>query len=158
MVNHALRAKHGLPSLFAIAAALPLILPVPGRCAPCTTEADRCPSCASGHMDLQPSPNTDHQRSCCERNSVSTRTADIDRLHASGTGHDHHCGCSMQPMDRTQAPLKSTTTSPEWNAVVVPGSFDVFTLPTGGAVPVALDAAELRTSIPHRILHCTWII
>jgi hypothetical protein len=156
MATHGLRATRGFRAMPAIIAALALVLPVPARCASCSDQGGQCPHCVAADVEPQ-LPAASNTRSCCNRHSPSTAKPADDQAAALSHG-THLCGCNLQPADRTQAPAKNASASPEWSAGLLPSSLGGSAILTNSTASLVFDVAELRPAIPHRILHCSWII
>jgi hypothetical protein len=129
-----------------------LVLPAPARCASCSTSGHHCAKCkAASESESKPAGG-----SCCERD------AEVETSAALGLGdclsvQTRTCGCWFSPVERTNAPGERQLSIS-----------DIFpALPA--ATPIVDDAArsalqatavfgDLPPPVPHRILHCTWII
>ncbi|MCI0331695.1 MAG: hypothetical protein L0228_00540 [Planctomycetes bacterium] len=166
----------------ALAAALALLLPLPARCASCSSGDDRCPRCAAAQVaeslrskirrgedsnlrlgETQPhrdshSASRRDASTCCQRRE-SAHSAPTSGAAVGTAKHVlHTCGCRLLPVQRTTPPVEKVNSSPE----LVAGLSLVAILPLN---PSACDAsagdftlANLPPPIPHRILHCSWII
>jgi len=134
-----------------LVAALAIMLPLPSRCTACTTGHDHCAKCAAENTSTeQPAA------SCCRAHAPQSQ--DTSGARSLTLGHaGHTCGCGMQSVPPTTPPQKSLTiAAPELAALATPTGFDIATL---SPLPSrAFEVAPLAVPIPHRILHCSWII
>lgn len=134
-----------------LVAALAVILPLPSRCAACITGHEDCARCAADHTTASHAP-----ASCCQAHTAKPpSTSGVNSLALSHAGHT--CGCGVQSLPTTTPPQKLlAVAAPELAALVPPAAIDLVTL---SPLPShAGEAASLAVPIPHRILHCSWII
>jgi hypothetical protein len=147
-----------------LAAAIALLLPPPARCASCATGNDRCPSCAthaaaSGHVAefVRNSDSHEPTHACCRRNVESDSTPSASTSTNSVQPSQHACGCGVHSAPRTVPPVAKALASPDLNAeAIVAVDLPRLLAATG---PVTADfVLSDAPLIPHRILHCSWII
>jgi hypothetical protein len=156
MAFHAPIAVRGIRFTAILVAAITL-LPVPGRCASCSIGTEQCSRCTANRHE-PPSPTKSEPAACCERHaSESARTTAADDA-CNDAGVRHVCGCSLRPAHRTTPSIDKTSVAPELNAGLVLATISPIYLSATSSPAVALDLAALPPPIPHRILHCSWII
>jgi hypothetical protein len=131
-------------------AAIALILPPPAHCLCCGTLVTSAPSCPMATLAAQ-SP-----RPCCQQHaahqSLASTTSDGRARLQSGT-----CNCSLRPADRT-AITNDQQASNAPQPVALTSS-----APLAAAASSSIDwavtaSANLPPPVPHRVLHCSWII
>jgi hypothetical protein len=154
MASLVLRPAAAARSLIGLVTALAVMLPLPARCASCSTGGE-CPRCAAAKPDKESSRHV--PGFCCQR-----RAAADDRLLtdvAVGVLQDDPstCGCGVRPTHRTAPPAKELTLSPELIYAFAPTAF-LPANPSANALAAAITLADLPPPIPHRILHCSWVI
>ena len=131
--------------------AVALILPLPARCLGCVAETSNCSHCATQASAAKASP----VKSCCARNSsTSQHLATNDNCDRVQT---RTCGCSIQPVDRTPATSDQHSTLPELLAAL-PSVELVLSGSTQSQLQSIPAFASLPPRVPHRILHCSWVI
>jgi hypothetical protein len=160
-------AARGARSAVALATAIALLLPLPVRCAACSTGSDRCPCCSAyggeflGSTELIAVRDSHGEalaqtRTCCQSH-VATDAAPTAAATKSLHPSHHACGCSARPAPRTTRPVEKLHVSPETLAGLADGFQLPFSLQADVAsTPIIHVAAS--PPIPHRILHCSWII
>jgi hypothetical protein len=127
-----------------IAVAIGLALPAPARFA----------SCPSDHSCSLPGANSIAGKlaaaSCCSKHATNAPAA-------SACAHSQNCGCELERTDPTavggdrQSPLHPSLESSTAAAI--------FFLPPSNVAPLEVKSiADSIPSIPHRILHCSWLI
>ena len=141
-------------SAVVFAAALAMLLPLPARCAACPTNAGaNCARCAAANAD---DAKSRAPRPCSRHRAKSGDEAAAGDLIRSVSNHALHCGCHARPVHRTLPPSEQL--------VLVPDLFAALpVLPLPAAIEahpgaVALTLGDLPPPIPHRILHCSWLI
>jgi hypothetical protein len=139
--------------LAVLAAAVPLLLPLPARSAACPATVGRdCPHCAAAGARHSISSTS----ACCQHRAASRHeSADDDSIH-SVSNHLPRCGCTITPIHRT-VPTTDRLLLPLDLAADLP-----YLAVTSGSPPRCLPLAtapeNLPPAIPHRILHCCWLI
>jgi len=135
-----------------IAAAVALILPLPARCLSCSHGDADCTRCQAAHSDsTQPT-----HRSCCEHR------ADAHRIATSPATCQNHvqsrtCGCKMQVPDRAYVAAERQTVPVDLVAIL-PAAQPLLAADPGHTDWVTAAYGNLPPPVPHRILHCSWII
>lgn len=135
-----------------LATALAVLPPLPALCAACSTEAS-CSNCASANDST--ATNRHSARPCCQ-DYVSTLVAGSDLAcfvqHASS-----HCSCGPPPAQRTLPQREEL--APTHDLV---GSLSCtnahYAATDAHNIAAALAPADRPPPIPHRILHCSWLI
>jgi hypothetical protein len=145
-------AIHGIRSAIALATALALLLPFPARCAACSTGHDRCPRCHHEAEFLQNSTPAGQAHSCCQHRATTKSPAANAAIHPG----QHACGCAMDQAPRTAANEKFSPSHELSTGLVA--TVGVSTSPADGSARVLDAAPAVPPPIPHRILHCSWII
>jgi hypothetical protein len=160
-------------SALIIAAAVALILPLPARCLSCSSGDADCTTAVRGSPDPAPPPTAGLQpciryraphssispparRSCCEHRNFANRTA------AQAAACQSHiqsktCGCKLQVPDRTYVAAERQTVPADLVAIF-PALQPIFAADSGHADWVTAAYGNLPPPVPHRILHCSWII
>lgn len=134
-----------------IAASVALLLPLPPRCLSCSTGTLDCNHCQATHSTTAPPAH----RSCCDRHAHSGRAP--AHSGCSTTVRPNVCGCKLQAPDRTYTTADRQTDAADFVALL-PAPQQLFTSDSAG-IHRAIDShGDLPPPIPHRILHCSWII
>jgi hypothetical protein len=130
----------------ALAMALGLIVPPPARCAGCLASHDGQLQCVASHAVVT---------SCCHQLPM-TRSQQSNEVTQGASYHEASCGCHLHSVDRSLAtgerifPIDSLAPLPTAQSAHP----DVAGLQAVAKSP----PAESPTSVPHRILHCSWLI
>jgi hypothetical protein len=137
-----------------IAAGLALLLPLPARCAPCIASAGQCPRCVAadgGENAEQSAPIA-----CCQQEAAqATITSAIAANQLDYRAHA--CGCVVRSMPRSVPAVEKLVSSAE--LLVAHWAADFADNPSiNAALPGVPTPADSPPSVPHRILHCSWII
>jgi hypothetical protein len=136
-----------------VAVAIGIITPAPGLCASCTFASA---SSSQRHVNHKNDPARAHQ-TCCTRHTLNrTAAVQLASTHCKSI-HSQSCHCNRRqadPANRATEPIASTGNQlaalpPARAAAILNSSELSFALPTIGDAP---------PPIPHRILHCSWII
>jgi hypothetical protein len=132
----------------AFSAGLAMLLPMPARCAERGVSSKDCSSCATAHHGTHLSEHA--TRACCGRqNAVDPQV----RAYTS-----HSCGCIVQRLPATVPSAKKLSFSVEQlSAFPVVGDVVADRSSTSAAASIPA-LASLPPYVPHRILHCSWII
>jgi hypothetical protein len=136
----------------ALLTAVTLVLPLPARCANCTTASTDCPHCAAAKLEAQ--PHSDSTRPCCVRNAADQKNIATCTYHQIEA---RACDCSVHPVERVivsseqKATLHELLTAFSSIAPVLSDSTDSLL----HSIPAF---ASLPPPVPHRILHCSWVI
>lgn len=140
-----------------LAAAVALLLPFPGHCSACTGGKSECPHCRSlGGRSL---PGEARLPACCQRKQATT-----ERKLAEPTGSDcvqvqsRACNCHIKPLDRALATAQERATNSSELSVILPSLGVASLLSAGEPDRAAVLQTDLPPPVPHRILHCSWII
>jgi hypothetical protein len=164
MATHAAMVVGGARSVVVLATAVAFLLPLPARCASCSTGHDRSTPCAaqvaaSLRSKIRRGEDADshiHPPTCCDRQAAGT--ASTDRVATNSVHQSQHaCGCGASSVPRTSPPIEKFTASPELSAGLAPVA-DLPFAPPAGATSTSDDTRAAPPPIPHRILHCSWII
>jgi hypothetical protein len=136
-----------------LVAAFALLLPLPARCASCAASHDQCPRCSAAKAGDQGSP-TDSVRSCCQHRSETPATDNG----VSGEQSHPLCGCGFESAPRNTQPTAKASITADVMAAAPALATIPSNLNAAGASATATSIASLPPPIPHRILHCSWII
>jgi hypothetical protein len=139
-------------SALALALAAAMLLPIPARCSSCSADAN-CSLC------LATEPEAPNSRGlCCQRNLPSDDSSVVQLELQSIAPHTGACVCDLHRQTRTIPPSDKLSLSSQRFA----------NLPSPGALWADLSAHDLTAAlsfpanspppIPHRILHCSWLI
>jgi hypothetical protein len=136
--------------LFAIAVAL--VLPPPARCARCTGGAANCSHCAAATTEPAPAPAA---HACChDRITQPTATDSLAGCHQDEVGK---CNCNLRPIDRTGLSVERQSIAPELVATL-PSVPPILATIANATESDLVSNADLPPPLPHRVLHCSWII
>jgi hypothetical protein len=152
MLSAIVRTSPTIRSAVIIAASVALILPLPVRCLSCSLGEVDCTRCQVAHAAAGHAAH----RSCCEH------PASADRTTAQGAGCQTHvqsrtCGCNLQVPDRTYVAAERQIV-PADIVAVLPSPQPFLATDPGHTDWVASSYGSLPPPVPHRILHCSWII
>jgi hypothetical protein len=135
-----------------LAAAVALIVPFPAQCASCSTGAPNSSRCqAAQSIGIPPA-----HRSCCNRDAIASRQA-TSIADCSNHVQSKTCGCNLQTPDRTYVAADRQTIASDLIATL-PSVQPLLTIDAGQFNPIAAAHDNLPPPVPHRILHCSWII
>jgi len=152
MVGHVVRPTLSIRCAIILAAAVALALPIPARCASCAAGASECAHCRAASKTATPSGT----RPCCQRH-----TATHGAVAAEATNCVHvqsrTCGCNIQPVDRTYASADQRVSVSD-HLAALPSVQPLLFNATRGRNSAATAFTDLPPPVPHRILHCSWII
>jgi hypothetical protein len=141
-----------LPRAAIIAAtAVAMLLPLPARCAACSTSAGNCPRCDTANTDRQPVPDPS---ACCKHRSADRQTPAADAAHHVSQ-HSPQCGCGVHPPQRTKPSTERVLDGQDLTAS--PTEFASSSVEPR-LVANFINGSILPPPIPHRILHCSWLI
>jgi len=151
-----LRAIHRrsptIRSTVIIAAGVALILPLPARCMSCSVGEINCAHCQSTHAN--PSPTA--HRSCCEQHAIAShQSASTGRC--SSQLQSKTCGCKLQAPDRTYVAADRQIIAPDLVALLPPTQ-PLLSADASQVTRYDETLGNLPPPVPHRILHCSWII
>jgi hypothetical protein len=149
-------AARGAQWMVVLTTALALLLPLPARCASCATAQDGCPRCIAATAEAEAAAGP--ARSCCERRNSTESPPDSNSDSTTLAQSHHTCGCSLQPVQRNVPPTEKASIGLELNAGLVQAVALPTTAPLATGAASACEASALPPPIPHRILHCSWII
>jgi hypothetical protein len=146
--------RPSIPVRFAVilTAAMAMLLPSSARCDGCGTSESECPNCVAARLNAATTP----ARPCCQRQTAADPATSL-ALSKCVAVHTAPCDCSVRPADRAWVPVERQLSIQDI----------LETLPI--AQPLHLDAgnhsilavaalADLPPPVPHRVLHCSWII
>jgi hypothetical protein len=156
MANFAFkRMRNGrLAVIFALGVAL--LLPTPGKCASCLFALGSCPHCAASKAleptEQAPTKSCCHQQTACESSPPAAASA----TSVVTSGH-RVCGCSVQSAPRAVPTVVKLVSPADDVAATFPTAVVTDQIIHQSAASV-LSLGELPPSVPHRILHCSWII
>ena len=138
-----------------VAAALAMLPPLYAGASFCHSNGESCPHCA-GSAAKNESNHTFKHDCCHDKRQASEHAAAVQSI---GPGNDSSsCTCDALP---THQPMPSATrnvpNSPDFVVLSNSVSFDaVCHEPT--RINTTAWLTYLSPAIPHRILHCTWLI
>jgi hypothetical protein len=92
---------------------------------------------------------------CCQRHSADSTSSSVA---ASTVKHDTHtCGCVLKSAPKTVPTVEKLVSSAD--LVELHATLVAFAIPTiHSAADGVSTLVDLPLSVPHRILHCSWII
>jgi hypothetical protein len=135
-----------------IAASVALILPLPPNCLSCSLGDADCTRCHAAHSTIAQSAH----RSCCEHRPGANRV-----VASNGNCQSHvqskTCGCKLQVPDRTYVASERQTVPADLVAIL-PSAQPLLAADPGHADWGTATDGNLPPPVPHRILHCSWII
>jgi hypothetical protein len=152
MVGLVLRPS--IPARFAVilTAAMAMLLPSPARCDGCGTGKSDCPHCVAAKLNSATSP----VRPCCQRQAVANHTTAIADTVCTKV-RTVPCGCCVRPADRAWVPVELQVSAQDILLALPAGQplqFDAGNPSTAAVAAIA----DLPPPVPHRVLHCSWII
>jgi hypothetical protein len=135
-----------------LAAGLALLMPLPVRCVGCVAAAETCPHCVAAEpVNVTPAAPD----ACCQRPSAySPATSEAASTVKHGTPA---CGCVLKSAPRTVPTVEKLVSSAD--LVALHATVVAFATPTIHSAADSVSTLDiLPPSVPHRILHCSWII
>jgi hypothetical protein len=135
-----------------LAAAVALMMPLPARCASCSAGATDCSQCQDAH----PSAAAPVPRSCCERHAIPSCNA-TPAANCPTHVQSKTCGCNLQVPDRTYVAADRQVIASDLVATL-PNVQPLPTIDAGQVNRIAAANDDVPPPVPHRILHCSWII
>lgn len=158
MATLPLIAARSTRSAVALATAVALLLPLPTRCASCATSQGQCPRCVHHFGESLRGSQLATPRTCCQELASTQSAANASNASPSVQQSQHTCGCGFHQAPRSTPPVEKTSISLEQSAGLVATPFSP-AAPSILETPASdITLAALIPTIPHRILHCTWII
>jgi hypothetical protein len=154
MRNLAFRPARIARWVLALAAGIAMLMPLPARCLACVAAAGTCPHCVAANPATETPPAP---KACCQHRTTQAASpiADVDAptvKHAA-----HACGCILRTAPRTVPTVEKLILSA--NQVAVHGAAACVANPSINSAAASVRApGDLPPSVPHRILHCSWII
>jgi hypothetical protein len=144
---------HGLNvrTALVVAAALAMLPPLPARCASCATENGNCTHCKSGRAAR-------HQGPCCQGNAADGQSSLAQHNTQAGQRGAADCACELQPAPRAVSQSGKFSLASPWDATLVSPSALPASLSAYDTARAASTRAGLPPPVPHRILHCSWLI
>jgi hypothetical protein len=139
----------------ALAAAIAILVPFPGYCSSCAAGHARCPHGppSAPHHDAA---HFAYGRCCHFKKRTHDRAATHQLMAASNDFSS--CECSAPPQQQPTPPASRNVSNPQdsvaiFNAISVAAVF-----PEPANVSNVVWFTSLSPAVPHRILHCTWLI
>ena len=144
---HPMSSIRGAVALFLASA---LILPLPAHCASCDAGAVNCSQC-----ELAAANNQHSVLPCCERHAAADAHSVRGNDNCVGW-QSRTCNCNIRPIDRSVVSIEQVSIAdhfaishaPAPLLAEAPSSFEI----------AARGFANLPPPVPHRVLHCSWII
>jgi len=135
-------------SVVALLVASALILPPPAHCASCDSGAVNCSQC-----ELAAANHQHPARPCCQRHAAAHPATAKDNCIG---WQSRTCNCNIRPLDRPVVSSEQVSISnhfaishaPAPQLAEGPSDFE----------SAAWGIANLPPPVPHRVLHCSWII
>jgi hypothetical protein len=152
MLGALVRPSETVRRAITLAAALALFLPLPAQCASCAVGKTDCSHCQAAHANTAPPVH----RSCCDRHAVAKPKAD-STANCANHVDAKTCGCKLQTPDRTYVTVDRVVIAPDLIAML-PTAQPLLSADAGRASFAAELFGSLPPPVPHRILHCSWII
>lgn len=152
MLRAVLRPSGKIRRTVILAAAVALIVPLPARCASCSAGATDCSQCQDAH----PSTAAPVHRSCCERYALASRNT-TPAANCPAHVRSKTCGCNLQTPDRTNVTADRQIVASDLVATL-PHVQPFLTVDAGQINRNAVANENGPPPVPHRILHCSWII
>jgi hypothetical protein len=135
-----------------IVGSMALILQPPAQCWSCSLGLpNRVQS--SAHQQ-QPGQPTLH--GCCQ-NSATARPASVAAGNCEAHIKSNTCGCKFQASQRTYVAAERLIVPPD-SMAILPSAQPFVAADTRNAEWLAGSSSDLPPPVPHRILHCSWII
>ena len=152
MLGALLRPFHAIRRAVILAAAVALILPLPAHCASCSPGASDCSRCQAARANA----TVPVHRACCERHAIPSPQA-TSIANCSSHVQSKTCGCNMQVPDRAYVAADRQIIAPDLIATL-PSVQPLPTIDAGQINQIAAANENAPPPVPHRILHCSWII
>jgi hypothetical protein len=152
MLGALLRPSHAIRRTVILAAAVALMMPLPAHCASCSPGATDCLHCQAA----QASTTAPVHRDCCERHAIASRQA-TSIANCSSHVQSKTCGCNLQVPDRTYIAADRQIIVSDLTATL-PSVQPLLTIDAGQIIQIAAANENVPPPVPHRILHCSWII
>jgi hypothetical protein len=147
------RLSNSCRQVLALAAALAMFPPLYAGTNSCESDAN-CSLCSAWapHHDASNIPNG----GCCH---VKNRTAADTVSQRTTAGNDLSCcACSPLPPSQKSLPASRTVSNPQGFVALWSATFVVAVFPEPANFSNTVWLASLNSAVPHRILHCTWLI
>ena len=152
MLSAIVRTSPTIRSAVIIAASVALLLPLPARCLSCSFGEADCTRCQAAHSTTsQPT-----HRGCCEHPASANRTTAQDTSCQTPV-QSQTCGCNLQGPDRTYVAAERQIVPVDLVAIL-PSPQPLLAADPGHTDWIAGSYGNLPPPVPHRILHCSWII
>jgi hypothetical protein len=143
---HPTFSVRGAGALFLASA---LILPPPGQCASCDAGGGNC---SQGELATA---NQHAVRPCCQRHAAAHSRSAIAKDNCA-TWQSRSCNCNIRPIDRSVVSFEQVSIANHFAISHSPAP--LLTAVTANFETAAASFANLPPPVPHRILHCSWII
>jgi hypothetical protein len=152
MLAAIVRPSPTIRSAVIIAASVALLLPLPVRCLSCSHGDADCARCHAAHSaTTQPA-----HRSCCQHRAGANRIA-APPAACPSHAQSRTCGCKLELPDRTYVTSEGQTVPADLVAIL-PAVQPLFATDPSHADSATASCGDLPPPVPHRILHCSWII
>ena len=152
MLSALLQPSSAIRRAVILTAAAALIVPLPASCASCSAGATDCSRCQAA----QATATAPIHHSCCKRHAVASRHA-TSIANCSSNVQSKTCACNFQVPDRTYVATDRQTIAPDLVATL-PAPQPLLTIDAGQINLIAAAHDNLPPPVPHRILHCSWVI
>jgi hypothetical protein len=134
----------------AYCAAIALILPPPAHCLCCDTLVTSSSSCPVATLGTQ-APRPCCQQHAAHRSLASTNSNGCARLQS------RTCNCSVRATDRS-AVTDEPRHSDAHPSIAINTSAPLYAITFSNIAWAVTASANLPPPVPHRVLHCSWII
>jgi hypothetical protein len=151
MLGVLLRPSTAIRRAVNIATAVALIVPLPARCGSCSAGTTDCSRCQAA----QRSAAEPTHRRCCAGHTVPSRQA-TSIANCSSHVQSKTCACNFQVPDRTYVAADRQIAADL--IATLPNVQPLLTIDAGQINPITAANDNLPPPVPHRILHCSWII
>lgn len=141
-------------SAVSLATALAMLLPLPVRCAACAANVGDCPQCATAKAENSTGST---KAACCQKQAESQDEGLAGDVVRPASHHLPRCGCHARPVPRTVPPGERLVPVQDLVAALPIAADLTFHIPSHAVAGVSA-LGELPPPVPHRILHCSWLI
>jgi hypothetical protein len=133
-----------------------IVFSLPAQCVSCVTSNNDCAHCAAIAVTNQIASS--QSTTCCQSHQRAIRTAETKQLSVQLERHSSDCTCQNVPTAPFVPRTSPTTTSSEVLTALPHVAFLAPSYLQSATVVAESWLVHLSPSIPHRILHCSWLI
>lgn len=139
-----------------VVTALAVLFPLPALGSSCGIGAGDCPHCTATLVSAE-KPSTQPE-ACCRTSEGSNRSVHASHSNAATEHASDDCSCHILPIWPASQPAPQISRAVETFAAPTQGAIFAPRWPELGARLVDSWLGRVPSAIPHRILHCSWLI